>query len=80
MVDALRTAVQTGRITKARIDDSVRRILLLKMNYAMLTLPPSLGQRDVAFTHETPAMPARVPPAGALGDVRRQPQAPGAAD
>jgi beta-N-acetylhexosaminidase len=36
---ALHHAIDTGRITKARIDLSVRRILLLKMKYGIFTLP-----------------------------------------
>jgi beta-N-acetylhexosaminidase len=32
-------AVQQGTITKQRIDDSVRRILLLKLQYGILTMP-----------------------------------------
>jgi beta-N-acetylhexosaminidase len=36
MVDALRTAVQSGRLTKARIDESVRRILMLKLTYGLM--------------------------------------------
>lgn len=41
MVGALRDAVHAGRISKARIDASVRRILLLKQRYGML---PSMPQ------------------------------------
>ncbi|HEX6817997.1 MAG TPA: glycoside hydrolase family 3 N-terminal domain-containing protein [Ktedonobacterales bacterium] len=36
MVDALRAAVQSGRLSTARIDASVRRILLLKQQYGLL--------------------------------------------
>lgn len=36
MVSALRSAVHAGRISKARIDASVRRILLLKQRFGML--------------------------------------------
>lgn len=42
-VQALKNAVATGKITKARIDDSVRRILLLKLHYGVLTMPQSQG-------------------------------------
>lgn len=41
MVDALRAAVQSGRLSKARIDESVRRILLLKLNYGLIHLLPA---------------------------------------
>ena len=47
MEDALRQAVQSGQITKARIDQSVRRILLLKMRYGLLPSMPTGGQRDL---------------------------------
>jgi beta-N-acetylhexosaminidase len=42
MVNALHAAVVSGRIPKARIDESVRRILLLKARYGLLpvTLAP----------------------------------------
>lgn len=43
MVDALRAAVASGQITKARIDQSVRRILLLKMRFGLLPPPPSVA-------------------------------------
>jgi beta-N-acetylhexosaminidase len=32
-------AVQDGTISKARIDDSVRRILLVKLHYGVLAMP-----------------------------------------
>lgn len=35
----IRDAVNNGTLTKQRIDDSVRRILLLKLRYGMLTAP-----------------------------------------
>ena len=38
-VNALENAVRTGQISKSRIDDSVRRILLLKLHYGVLTIP-----------------------------------------
>lgn len=41
MVSALRDAVHAGRISKARIDASVRRILLLKQRFGLL---PSMTQ------------------------------------
>lgn len=54
MVDALRAAVRSGQLTKARIDQSVRRILLLKVAYGLLHLPP----RDVgAGRADAPAAP-----------------------
>ena len=42
-VRALENAVRTGQIAKSRIDDSVRRILLLKLRYGVLTMPRSQG-------------------------------------
>jgi len=40
MVKALKDALASGRLTKARIDDSVRRILVLKMRMGLIPLPP----------------------------------------
>jgi beta-N-acetylhexosaminidase len=50
MVDALRTAVQSGQLSKARIDQSVRRILLLKLRFGLLPLPPTGGQSDAQLS------------------------------
>lgn len=58
MVDALRVAVQSGELSKARIDESVRRILLLKVNYGLLHVPPA----NDALT-DVPATPlSNLPP------------------
>ena len=35
----IRDAVANGTLSKARIDDSVRRMLLLKLRYGLLTVP-----------------------------------------
>ncbi len=40
MVQALKNALASGRLTKERIDDSVRRILVLKMRMGLIPLPP----------------------------------------
>ncbi|HEU4783572.1 MAG TPA: glycoside hydrolase family 3 N-terminal domain-containing protein [Ktedonobacterales bacterium] len=42
-VRVLKDAVQSGDISKSRIDDSVRRILLLKLHDGVLTMPESQG-------------------------------------
>lgn len=42
-IRVLKDAVQSGEISKSRIDDSVRRILLLKLHNGVLTLPQSQG-------------------------------------
>jgi beta-N-acetylhexosaminidase len=39
MEDALRAAIQSGRLTKDRIDQSVRRILILKMRMGLIPIP-----------------------------------------
>jgi beta-N-acetylhexosaminidase len=39
---ALQTAVASGRITRARVVESVRRILLLKLEYGLLSIPHSI--------------------------------------
>jgi beta-glucosidase-like glycosyl hydrolase len=54
MVDALRTAVQSGRLAKARIDESVRRILMLKLTYGLMR-PLSL-HNVLASVPAAPAM------------------------
>ncbi len=41
MLDALTAAVNSGQITKARIDLSMQRILALKIKYGMITIPAS---------------------------------------
>lgn len=50
MMQALRDAIHSGRISKARIDQSVRRILILKMRMGLIPVPlnqmipvPTLG-------------------------------------
>ncbi|HEX5440067.1 MAG TPA: glycoside hydrolase family 3 N-terminal domain-containing protein, partial [Ktedonobacterales bacterium] len=42
-IRVLKDAVQSGDISKSRIDDSVRRILLLKLHDGVLTMPRSQG-------------------------------------
>ncbi|HEX6817041.1 MAG TPA: glycoside hydrolase family 3 N-terminal domain-containing protein [Ktedonobacterales bacterium] len=42
MVQALKAALASGRLTKARIDQSVRRILVLKMRMGLIPVPPSV--------------------------------------
>jgi beta-N-acetylhexosaminidase len=42
VLDALKGAITSGQITMARIDQSVRRILMLKIKYHLLPLPPQL--------------------------------------
>jgi beta-N-acetylhexosaminidase len=39
--EAMHAALASGRISKARLDDSVRRILLLKLRYGILRVSPS---------------------------------------
>ncbi len=41
MLDALKTAVSNGQISKDRIDQSVQRILALKIKYGLMTIPDS---------------------------------------
>jgi beta-N-acetylhexosaminidase len=45
MVGALRHAVESGQLTKARIDESVRRILLLKMQFGLFPYPTPRGEQ-----------------------------------
>ena len=57
ILDALKGAVESGQISKARIDQSVRRILRLKLAYGMLTVPPQIELLKLQFG-ATPATPA----------------------
>jgi beta-N-acetylhexosaminidase len=41
MLDALNAAISSGQITKERIDQSLQRILALKIKYGMITIPDS---------------------------------------
>jgi beta-N-acetylhexosaminidase len=45
VLNALHAAVASGQITKARIDLSVERILMLKMSYGLIPLPTNLNQQ-----------------------------------
>jgi beta-N-acetylhexosaminidase len=51
MLAALKAAVASGRISQARIDQSVRRILLLKERYGLL---PALAQQAAADMQPAP--------------------------
>jgi beta-glucosidase-like glycosyl hydrolase len=42
MMQALRDAIHSGRITMARIDQSVRRIVVLKMRMGLIPVPLTL--------------------------------------
>lgn len=64
MVGALRDAVHAGKITKARIDESVRRILLLKQRFGMLPIRPT-PSRATAGAQTALVLPAGTP----LGDA-----------
>jgi beta-glucosidase-like glycosyl hydrolase len=39
MIQSLKQALASGQLTKSRIDDSVRRILILKMRMGILPVP-----------------------------------------
>lgn len=57
ILDALKAAVASGQITKARIDQSVRRIIRLKIQYGMLSIPPQIEMLGLQFG-AVPATPA----------------------
>jgi len=67
MIDALRAAVQSGRLPRARVDESVRRILLMKARYGLLPPPHHPGGRGPlpagAAGAWLPALPMLLPPA-----------------
>ncbi len=60
MISALKSALNNGSLTKARIDQSVRRILLLKMRMGLISLPsnsqallqsvPPVGSMSLSFS------------------------------
>ena len=54
-IDALKTAVRSGSISRTRLNDSVRRILQLKYNNGILDRPWSAGPAGVAATVGSPA-------------------------
>jgi beta-N-acetylhexosaminidase len=75
MEDALRQAVASGQISKSRIDESVRRILLLKMQYGLFHYPLPPGMRRAGLPTEgalsaIPA-PALAGDAALVPDARR---------
>jgi beta-N-acetylhexosaminidase len=55
MMQALRDAVASGRISKARIDDSVRRILILKMRMGLIPVPAAVVAAVPPLGTMTPA-------------------------
>jgi beta-N-acetylhexosaminidase len=68
MISALRTAVAQGRISRARIDQSVRRLLMLKARFGLLSPAPSQPSADPA----DPAAVASVSQPTTVGEVPRQ--------
>ncbi len=42
VIDTLKAAVNSGEISRARIAESVQRILMLKVKYGMLPIPPEI--------------------------------------
>ena len=63
MISALKAAISNGQITKARIDESVRRILTLKMRMGLLAIPmgvvpvPPLGSMNAHITDGPVTLP-----------------------
>ncbi len=63
MISALKAAISRGQITKARIDESVRRILTLKMRMGLLAIPmgvapvPPLGSMNAHITDGPVTLP-----------------------
>ncbi len=64
MVNALHQAVVSGRLTKQRIDESVRRILLLKMQYGLLPAQPLPKLADAPVAAPQSGLPGA--PSGAV--------------
>jgi beta-N-acetylhexosaminidase len=42
VLDDLRAAIASGTLTRARIAESVRRVLMIKIKYGMLPIPPAI--------------------------------------
>jgi beta-N-acetylhexosaminidase len=42
VIDTLKAAVNSGEISRARIAESVQRILMLKVKYGMVPIPPEI--------------------------------------
>ena len=62
--DEIKAALQDGRLTRARIDDSVRRILTLKIKMGLIALPSatSPSSTPTATPHaDAPAVAWRRP-------------------
>jgi beta-N-acetylhexosaminidase len=63
MISALKAAISNHQLTKARIDDSVRRILTLKMRMGLLPVPtgvapvPPLGSMNAHIVDGPVALP-----------------------
>jgi len=55
MAQAIKDAINNGRLTKARIDQSVRRILLLKMKMGMIPIPGAVSHGGSGVPGATPA-------------------------
>jgi beta-N-acetylhexosaminidase len=75
MITALKTALANGRLTQARIDLSVRRILVLKMRMGLIPVPlnsltptPAIGSMQPV---NGAGLMASVPPAITERDIRR---------
>jgi beta-N-acetylhexosaminidase len=70
MLVAIKTAMQQGRISQARIDQSVRRILLLKQRFGLLPAPQLSGSdRSAQATHLPVGSPvAELPRSTARGE------------
>jgi beta-N-acetylhexosaminidase len=62
-ISAIKAAISSGQITRARIDESVRRILTLKMRMGLLPIPtgvvpvPPLGSMTVNITDSPVTLP-----------------------
>lgn len=60
MIQALKDAISSGRLTQQRIQDSVRRILELKMRAGLLPLPPNVAAVQPLGTMRAVSSPTAV--------------------
>jgi beta-N-acetylhexosaminidase len=72
MIDALKTAVISGRISRARIDQSVRRILALKYRFGLLKRPRARTGSGPTSPGPTGALITGLPAAAILPDPHRR--------
>jgi beta-N-acetylhexosaminidase len=70
-IDALKQAISRGEITRTRIDDSVRRILTLKIQLGLIAMPDT-GRQHRSYAGPPPALALVAPPAARMPERQRR--------